>query len=158
VRVPSLELNGFVEAYVLGYLAVPHRVQKLISNPTSDAELQKARDDVAAVTEELEELAEKLGSGAITATLAAKAEPGILARLGAAQKRETDLSTPSMLAGLITPGDGVHKRWGSMPIAAKRELLRILLQPGLLGQLRLGRTVNPGTRCAIEDRVTFHRE
>ena len=116
------------------------------------------RTEIAHLRAELDDLADKLGRGEISATLAARSEPQILERLRQAEAREAELSTPSVLRGIMGPGDDVAHRWDLAPISARREVARLVLSPDLLGQLRATRSPSPGHRTDVADRVTWRRE
>jgi hypothetical protein len=91
-------------------------VARLTADEADDAELASVRDEIAAVRAELDDLADRLGRGEISATLAARAEPRMLDRLRAAEARAADLSTPSALRGLVEPGEDVAARWKAAPM------------------------------------------
>ena len=87
----------------------------------------------------------------------AEIEPGILARITALEARERDLSTPPALAGIITPGKDVARRWKAAEMPARREVARMLCSPAYLGTLRLGRSPVPGHPVPPAERVTWDR-
>jgi hypothetical protein len=62
------------------------------------------------------------------------------------------------LAALITPGRDAKRRWKAAPVAAKREVARMLLAPGILGQVRVTRAPTPGHRAPIGQRVIWRRD
>jgi site-specific DNA recombinase len=135
-------------------LARPDNVERLVQ--VGDGEqLQQLRDEIAVIRAELDDLADQVGRGDLSATLAARAEPAILERLRATEAREAELSTPSALRGLISPGKDVARRWKAAPMSAKREVVRLLLTPDGLGELRVTRTPSPGRHSPIEDRVRW---
>jgi hypothetical protein len=155
VRVLEAELDGLAEAVMLRYLSQRHRAEALTAAPGVEGELAEARDEVARIRAELEDLADQVGRGDLSATLAARAEPGILARLAAAEADEAELATPPVLRGLVGPGEDVARRWAAAPMSARREVARILLAPSLLGELRVVRAPTTGRRAPIEERVAF---
>jgi site-specific DNA recombinase len=61
------------------------------------------------------------------------------------------------LAALMSPGRDAKRRWKAAPVAAKREVARILLAPGILGEVRITRAPTPGHRGPVEQRVVFRR-
>lgn len=65
-------------------------------------------------------------------------EPDLLARVEDARARERELATPAGLAGILHGGD-----WESMPMSARRQVVRVVCSADLLGELRVGRSV-PG--------------
>jgi site-specific DNA recombinase len=158
VRVAQAELDTYAERAMLGYLARPDVYKALAATSADDPKLAAARDKVAEVEGELDDLAAQVGAGKLSATFATRSEPGILARLKAARAAEAALSTPNTLTGLIAPGKDVARRWKVMPMESKRAVARILLSPGLLGELRLLRTpVHGKTTAPVEARVEFRR-
>ena len=101
-----------------------------------DGELAGVRDALAEARAELDELRDAVGAGTLSVASLARAEPGVLRRVGALELRERELATPPVLAGIITPGRDVKRRWKAAPIAAKREVARLLLSPAILGEVQ----------------------
>jgi DNA invertase Pin-like site-specific DNA recombinase len=155
VRVSKAELDTLAEVAIVGYLSRPDNVERLVADDSNDVALTAARDEIAQVRAELDDLADQVGCGDISATLAARAEPAILERLRAAEVREAELSTPSQLRGLISPGKDVARRWKAAPMSTKRTVAKMLLSPDLLGELRVIRSPTPGRRAPVEERVTW---
>lgn len=157
LRVPYDELNTLAEQVMLAYLSRKDNVDRLTAVEGGGEALQAVRDEVANIRKELDDLGDQVGRGELSVTLAARAEPGILKRLKDAEAREQELSTPSILRGLITPGADVARRWRAVPMEVKREIARILLSPNVLGELRLTRSAKPGQRLPVEERVVWRR-
>ena len=155
VRVDKPALDDLVEAVMLAYLARPDVAERLTAAPNDGSELEAARDAIAEIRSELDALADKVGHGEMSVTFAARAERGLVERLEAAEAREAELSTPSVLRGLITPGADVARRWRAAPMSARREVGRILLAPDVLGELRVTRSPTPGRRADVADRVVW---
>ena len=156
VRVDKGELDTLVETAILGYLNGEDLRQALAATDNDNAEVARAREDVERIREELDDLAAQVGSGALSATLAARAEPAILTRLKAARDREKELSTPSTLHRLMPPGT----QWETLPMAAKREMARVVLTPDMLGELRIVRRPRDAgpKRVPVDQRVEWRRE
>jgi hypothetical protein len=86
------------------------RYRKILAAETDDAAVVKARHEVADIEAELNDRADLVGSVSLSATLAARAEPGILGRLEAAQKRQQDLQRRhGCVADQTVPG--VREPW-----------------------------------------------
>ena len=151
VRVSKPELDALAEAMILVYLNDEDMREAVAAVEDDTAALAKARDEVASIQEELDDLAAQVGAGALSATLAGRAEPAILARLKAANEAVKDLETPSRLGDLYPPGAD----WHTMPMSAKREIARMLLAPDMLGELRIVRRPrNAGPRhVPVDQRV-----
>jgi hypothetical protein len=88
----------------------------------------------------------------------AEIEPGILARITTLEARERELSTPPALAGIITPGKDVARRWETAEMPARREVARMLCSPAYLGTLRLSRSPVPGQSVPPAERVTWDQQ
>ena len=157
VQVDKAALDDYAEGVVLGYLARPDNVERL-TRRDDGAALADARRQVAEIQAELDDLADRVGRGHLSATFAARAEPAIQERLRAAQQRRDELSTPSVLRGLIAPGKDVARRWRAAPMSAKRTVARILLSPDVIGELRIARKAEPWRRAPVEDRVVWRHE
>ncbi|MGK5681158.1 recombinase family protein [Actinoplanes sp. URMC 104] len=153
VRIGYDELNTFAEAAIIDYLSRPENLAWLNIGGDDDAALLAVRDQVAEIQAELDDLADQVGAGQITAALAARAEPAILARLKAAQAREAELTTPAPLRDFLTPGADVVRQWTAAPMPARRELVRLLFSPQACGQLRVRRSPSKGHRRPVEQRV-----
>lgn len=82
-----------------------------------------------------------------------RAEPVLLAEIKKWEARVKELSTPSVLRGLIEPGADVTQRWAMAPFSTRRELARILLTPDFLGQLRL-RAVSPAHSDRVRPKIS----
>jgi site-specific DNA recombinase len=157
LHVPADDLDAYATAAILGYLTRPDNLERLVAPDAGDEALEAVRTEIAQLRAELDDLADKLGRSEISATLAARSEPQILDRLRQAEARETDLTTPSVLRGIMGPGDDIRNRWDLAPISARREVARLVLSPELLGELRITRSPSPGHRTDITDRVTWRR-
>lgn len=152
------ELEAYATQGIVDFLSRPDSIEKLTVSDRDDRELAKVREEIAKVRVELDELADQVGRGELSAMLAARAEPQIQGRLRDLESREQELATPSALRSLIAPGEDAAKRWQEAPMSAKRDAARLLLRPDMLGELRVMRNPIPGHRVPIEQRVTWHRE
>ncbi len=150
-------LDSHVEEAMLAFLTRPDNVERLVADDDHDDQLAEARGRVAAVRAELDDLADRVGAGAVSATLAARAEPAILARLHAAEADVATLTAPASLRGLIEPGDDVAAHWAQAPMPARRQIARLLLAPAALGELRVVRSSVAGHRVPIDERVVWQR-
>jgi DNA invertase Pin-like site-specific DNA recombinase len=137
VRVQKEDIEQFAEEVILHYLARPDVHQAVKRAETDSDALQAVRDELAAARARLAELADAAAAGTISIATVARAEPQILATIGALERREAELSTPSALHGFITPGANVARRWHAAPMSTRREIARLLLMPDMLGELRV---------------------
>lgn len=153
VQIDMAGLDKLAQMTILAYLADPANRQP---DRTSDAELSKIDDDIAAIKGELEDLADQVGRGEVSASLAARAEPGILERLRAAEARRDELTTPAILRDLLGPDADVPARWKLMPMSARREVARMVFVPAYIGELRVQKA--PYRGADADERVIFRRD
>jgi DNA invertase Pin-like site-specific DNA recombinase len=161
VRIGADALDQYAERVMLAYLARDDVIAQLRAGPSrDDEELAKVRGDLEAARAELMSL-RKLGSKPVgdpqrlSAASVAAIEPGLASQITGLEERERELTTPHALAGIITPGKDVARRWKAAPMPARREVARMLCSPAMLGQLRVGRSPKPGHDVAPELRVTW---
>lgn len=157
VRVDKAELDGLAEAAILGYLSRDDVHAELTAAEGQEEVVAAARAEVVSIGRELDELGDEVGAGRMTPATAARAEQGIRARLVKAQVRERELSTPSALRRFLDPGADIRARWDEAEISSKREIARLVLATGALGELRLERSPIRGHRVPVEQRVSWRR-
>lgn len=158
VRCSKADLDQYAEAQMLAYLSRTDVHDMLAAHADKSDQLDAIRDEIAAIGKELDDLADQVGSGELSSRLAARAEPAIRTRLKAAEQRESELATPSALRGLIDPDEDVATRWAGMPLSAKREAIRLLFDPALLGRLCLNRSPKRGRGAVpVAQRVTWNK-
>jgi site-specific DNA recombinase len=151
VEVDADLLDECIEAELLGVLTRPDVLQRLMPAAVDDRALAAARDEVARIRAQHDDLIAQVANGKLTATLAARAEPGIVARLEVAERTVNGLATPAGLDQLIAPGPQMVERWHALPIEAQREVVRLLFVPGLLGAVTIARA--DGRRGLVRERV-----
>lgn len=157
ISIPYADLNTLAEQLMIAYLSRPDNAKHLSAQASSE-EAALAREQVRLIREELDELADKVGRGDLSATLAARAEPTIKKRLKAAETREQEVSTPSKLRGFVGTRAQVTKTWRESPMSARRDVARLLLSPNVLGELRIKRSPLRGVSVPIQDRIVWRRE
>ncbi|WP_255423097.1 recombinase family protein [Nocardiopsis sp. FIRDI 009] len=157
VRVAQAPVDEFVTELIVGYLSRAD-VYEDLSRRWSGAsgELSDVRGQLAERRANLAEL-----EGAEPATLA---EARVIARsietneseISDLEKLERELSTPPDLLALIEPGGDVRGRWEATPLEVKRRVARLLLVPGVLGEVRIRKAAHrlePAT-----DRLVIRRD
>lgn len=136
--IAMVDLDALVVDLVTEYLARDDVYEALAAAQGAQGEeLSRVRDELATVRAEALALADSVGRGELSVSLAARAEPRLLSRVAELEQRERELVSPGRLAQLLPPGPDVRARWERLEIPARREVLRILLVPGLIGELRL---------------------
>jgi DNA invertase Pin-like site-specific DNA recombinase len=151
VVVDKIELDALVEPMVIGYLARPDNFEPAESDA---GELAAVRAALVEARAEWDALAD------LSARLAAKKEPAVLATIARLEQRESDLSAPAELDGPLSPGEDIAVRWAPAPLLAKRDMVRLLLTGRYLGQLRIGQSGgNRWHTPPLRDRMSFsHNE
>ncbi|QNE19665.1 recombinase family protein [Kribbella qitaiheensis] len=155
VRIGKAEVDVLAERAIKGFVKRKDVYSKFAQRSGNGKALKAVRDEIADIRAEHRDLADKLGRGEISPMLAAGAEPGILARLLAAEGREKELTTPAEMAGILDPGQDVDQWWEDAPMSTRRLVARYLLVPEWLGYLAVLPAPSPGPRCEPEDRVKF---
>jgi DNA invertase Pin-like site-specific DNA recombinase len=159
VLITQADLDTLAEQVMLEYLAQPDVIDTLRANEHhGDRELSQVRDQLAAVRARHEQLADAVAAGTVSVATLIRAEPTLLAEITTLEARARELSTPSVLRGLIEPGADVARRWVTTPMSTRREIARILLTPELIGQLRLGPSPRRGrVRTPAHERSQWWR-
>ena len=160
VRVDYVQLTELAEEQILDYLGDPDLVGQLTANDgRDDAELRRIEDDLAKHRARLDELEREVERGETTARMASAEERGLNVKIADAEVRKAELSTPSALRDMISPGADVARRWKGAPMSTKRAVARLLLAPDVLGELRVVRKPHPGpTSCPVQDRIVLRVE
>jgi len=137
VRIAKTDLDEVAEGAILQFLAEPDVFDTLAAADDGDQRLQQVRDDLGVARNELAELRAGVAAGRLSVANLTVIEPGLLARVATLEEQERDLSTPSALRGLITPGKNVGKSWDAAEVSTRRAIARMLLTPEFLGHLQV---------------------
>jgi DNA invertase Pin-like site-specific DNA recombinase len=158
IKIQKDDIEAYATKVILAYLSRPD-VHDALRRAEADSDaLQAVRGELAAARVRLAELADAAAVGEISIATAARAEPQILTSIAELERREAELVTPSALHGFITPGTDAARRWAAAPISARREVVRLLLSPDMIGELRV--TPRPpgwpgGRHVPVEERVAW---
>ncbi|MFC9251213.1 recombinase family protein [Amycolatopsis thailandensis] len=167
VAVPVLDMDAYVTGVVFDYLSAPGVVEELTAPPSAGGELARVLDEKRKAAAELVELERGVKAGNVSPFVATAAEEGIRERLSAAETRERALTLPNPLRPLfesLRAGDVhaagdmralIESNWDRAETSTKREALRALLSPEMIGELRIKRSPVPRQRCAAEKRARF---
>ncbi|MGH3888371.1 MAG: recombinase family protein [Pseudonocardiaceae bacterium] len=160
VRVSQPDLEQVAVQRLLRYLAAPEVYRELRqAGEDADEALAKIEAELAGVRHELTDLEQRVAAGRLTLEFAERVEPGIRTRLKALQERRDEMATPSLLRGLVDPGEDVRARWdATTDVAWRRRLMQVVLSPRLAGELRVMRSSVKNQRTPVVDRVVFLRQ
>jgi site-specific DNA recombinase len=114
------DADAFVMLAVRKKLSDPGVYKHLVNG--SDERVVRARAEAARLRAELDEWA----SADISAHAYGIREAKILPLIEAAEKRAEELTVPIPLRDLATPGTDIQARWDAMPVAARRDVVRLL--------------------------------
>lgn len=118
---------------------------------SDDAALLSARDEVARLRAELDELYDEVGAGRVSAVALARIEPQKLAAIEDAESRLKVASTPPALRPMLDgPKGQLRQRWDAAPVTARREVVKALMQT-----LVVHRNPVPGHRVPAHQRVSY---
>lgn len=148
IQVNEALMDQVATEAMLGYLTRPDVYEELTRDPGNNPEVERVRQELAATRKQWTELAALVANRRLSPELAAASEPTLVADIKRLERRERELLLPSALAPYVGPVDQVRQRWEAAPMSAKREVARLLLSPGLLGQLRVGRDIR-GPWCRV---------
>jgi DNA invertase Pin-like site-specific DNA recombinase len=148
VRIPQSDLDGLVTRLAVARLASPAEYPQVTRDDDGPA-VQAARDELAAATAHHNDMVALMAARKLSPLAFARAEPAALASIEAAKTRLRDLETPDalrMLAG--DPGEDITTRWDSLPVAGRREVVRLLF-----ARIAVTRSATPGHRPPASERT-----
>lgn len=156
VIIDKADLDDFGQRAILEYLTSEKIAATLAERENRAADVQAVRDKIAELESEMDALADDL---TIPARALSRRTTLLEAALEELRTEEREISTPSALRGLITPGPDAADQWGRMDMAAKRQTARIVLSPDYLGTLRITRAPWIGNayraKATADDRHRF---
>lgn len=155
VKISEPDLDRLAEDTILNYLQGEALGADLAeAEADTSSELAAIRDELADLSQRRAGIADALATG-LAPDLAASADRKILQSIEALQARERELATPPRLRGLVEPGPGVDERWKGLTMDVKRQIVRIVLTPDALGELRVIRSPRANRSVPVEERVRF---
>lgn len=155
VSINKAALDEFVKDVLLEWLSTPERYEQLLHIDGDASErLVRVREQIEEIQAELDELADQVGAGKLSAALAARSEPKMRTRLTQAEAEERGLVTPAQITDLINPGEDAEAAWEDAPISTQREFARLVFEQ-FIGVPRVMRSPVRGHRVPVEDRVRF---
>lgn len=160
VRVDADDVDDFATAAVLDYLTDPINLERLTKVTVDNSHVQALRADITKAEFELKELVANVKAGKVSALMGTAAQDGLEDRIAAAKQRLREIGTPPEVAPWLEDAETIEDKWKTAPISAKRDLLRFVLSPDRLGELRImRRPKNTGSiSCPVEGRVRFRRD
>lgn len=117
------KLDEFVTAVVTERLSRPDVLELLDSSDTEDT--AAARAEAAEKKARLEGFYDAAAAGDLTPAALSRIERTLLREIGAAERRARPVEVPAPLADLV--GSDVEKRWETLPMTARREVIDALM-------------------------------
>ncbi|WP_060880144.1 recombinase family protein [Streptomyces scabiei] len=133
-------------------------IYDVLAAPASgDAAVLDLRTRLAAARAERDEMRQATGSTmaevlVIANSLAAKEE-----EVRDLEARERDLTLPSVVLSIIRPGADVWQTWCEMPIAARRQLVRLACSPRYLGIPYILPSPRTGPNQPVAERLVWRK-
>lgn len=147
-------VDELVIGAMLAYLASDKVYADFAAAPDSAPELIRIRARIAELRLNLDELEQATPTTLHETRLLARAIETVTGELNDLEAQEHSMTMPSALRDLIKPGADVEQRWKAAPIAARRDIARLLLAPDALGEVRIKR-IGHGGRTPAKDRVEW---
>lgn len=155
VAILQEQLDEFVSESVIHYLANKGGADK---NMTVDRmeELSIIRAEIARLSNDLDEVRKAKPSNLAEARMFAIADNNLSGQIASLEEKETSLSVPAALRDMIGTTEYVRRKWLDKRtlVATKRTVLRLILVPEALGQLRV-EPAGRGRRLPAQERVYF---
>jgi DNA invertase Pin-like site-specific DNA recombinase len=153
VRISETGLDEWASGIIIGWLAKPENYTAF--GKSDDGQLAAVKTELAEKRQQRDEIAVALGDGVLSVAVASKALTAIEDRIKVLEARERELTTPTALADLIPAGADVASGWALGTLEARREIVRILFSPDMLGVLMVSK--RESGRLDASTRVRFER-
>jgi site-specific DNA recombinase len=151
LRVRQDELDCYVTGMVLGQLAKRDLYTRVTPRRDISADVQPARDEVANARAHHKAMVELMKARRLSPMAFAEAEPAAMEGIAKAEERLRELETPDALKMLLgDPKQDMRQRWAKAPMAARREVVRIMFD-----HLVIKRTSSPGREADVTDRLDY---
>ncbi|MFI9172525.1 recombinase family protein [Streptomyces lincolnensis] len=155
VFICKADVDALVIPRVLGYLARPEIYAELVA-PDGDKRVAKVRTDLAETRAALTEMEAQVPESAAHARVLARGVSALEAKISGLEDEESKLTISPVMADALA-ADNVVDWWVDAPVSARREVARIVLSPGLLGEVRVTRTSSAGRTPDVADRLVWIR-
>jgi hypothetical protein len=139
---------------ILLYLLSDKAYADFCATPQQEARAQAVRSDLQRLRTERRTMEAAEPESLTESRVIARGLEGLERRITALEAEERTLTLPAVLQDLITPGKGVEARWAAAPISARREVERLLLTHGVLGEVRVTPCPDKRRRPAMK-RIRF---
>jgi hypothetical protein len=153
-RILESDLDAYVTDQVIEYLSLK---ENYVSGATDTGELARVKGEVAELSQRRENLPLALAEG-MDPVQAAKADKIIAAKLADLAGMERQIATPAALSGLVgtsSHADDIRARWDAAPVAARREIIRLVMQD--VGTLHVNRHPGHTNMVPASERVEWRQ-
>ncbi|WP_405930359.1 recombinase family protein [Streptomyces sp. NBC_00827] len=142
---------------LLTYLARDDLHQLLARPSSDDASVREIRARLTQARTERDELREAKGRNLAEIRVLANSLVALEAEVEQLEARERELTLPPVLLKMIKPGADVWESWRQAPVSARREVVRIVLSPRLLGRVYIHPSPRTGRDQPILERIEYRR-
>ena len=136
VFIAKADVDAIVIPRILAYLGRPEIYAALTARSGDDAEVQQIRAELQKKRADRDEVEEATPGTLTEARILARTIEALDEEIARLEDRERGLTLPPALAGLLGV-ESVVSWWTDAPISARREVVRIVLSPELLGEVRI---------------------
>lgn len=154
VSVGEPGLNTVVVEAMFAWLSDPSVRERLLADYGQDERAVAARIRTTKIEEELRRLQAQVKAGRIPVDEYADMRPAIVERLNVARAEADRWSATSALGPLLGTDADLRDRWDLAELPTKRDILRTVLTPTLLGQVRV-RAVGKAGGVPVADRIVW---
>lgn len=163
VLIKEADLDEWVVDVMVAYLSREDVYQSLRRrDAAADDKLAGIESELARLRLELDQVEAAEPSTLHEARMLAKTAEKLTGDITALEEQRSALTVPSVLTGMVGPEVDVRARWEALEdIGSRRMIMRTLLTPEALGELRVRRSPRPGrSRLPVDvaDRVILLRE
>ncbi|WP_405856184.1 recombinase family protein [Streptomyces sp. NBC_01515] len=142
---------------LLRYLARKDLYKLLARSDGDDEELRSVQNQLAQARTERDMFRQAKAATVAQALIFANSLEEKEAEVQQLESRERSLSLPPAVLNMIRPGVNVWESWHEAPVTARRDVARIVLQPGLLGRLYVHPSPRRGRYQPILERLEYRR-
>jgi len=161
VRISMTALDEHIEGLLLGYLSRDEVIDEIRARDGAETDsLTELRNEVVRLRRLNDALPDLVSNEEMSPKLAGATEKKNVTKIKKLDTRIKALTVPSPLGELVKPGKDAAQRWSEAPISARRETIRDVFRPEILGQIRLVPAQNRVARNVLipaDERVSLWR-
>ncbi|MFI0486119.1 recombinase family protein [Actinomadura sp. 9N215] len=151
-------VDEILRAAIWDYLSRPEMWEGIAITEEGSEEVRQISEDLAALRAERDKAEREEPESVSEAKMMGRLIENLNQSIRKKEIREQELTTPSALRDLMTPGGDIKARWNAAPIETRRKVAKILLSPAYLGEVRLTRSPVRNRRVPAAERMKWVRD